>query len=163
ARGARILGVIRGVGLSNDGRGRGLLAPAADGQERAIRAAYEMAGLAPDDIGLLECHATGTTVGDATEITSAGRVFAGLDGVPIGSLKSNLGHLVTAAGAAGLLKVIAAMEAGVRPPTLHCEAPHEALAGSPFRLLAEPEPWTGPRRAAVSAFGFGGNNAHLLV
>ncbi|AUX42373.1 polyketide synthase [Sorangium cellulosum] len=161
----RILGVIRGVGLSNDGRGRGLLSPSEEGQVRAMRLAYAMAGLAPADVSLLECHATGTPVGDATEVRSTAAVFEGQRDVPIGSLKSNLGHLITVAGAAGLLKVLGAFEAGVRPPMLHADAPIEALRGSPFRLLAEAEPWPSdrPRVAAVSAFGFGGNNAHLLV
>ncbi|MBV9108575.1 MAG: beta keto-acyl synthase, partial [Gemmatimonadetes bacterium] len=91
--------------------------------------------------------------------------YAGLDGVPIGSLKSNLGHLITAAGVAGLIKVLAAMKAGVRPPTVGLDSPIDALTGSPFRVLTGAEPWTasGPRIAGVSAFGFGGNNAHLLV
>ena len=163
AAGREVLGVIRGVGLSNDGRGRGLLAPSEEGQERALRLAYQMAGLSPAEIGLLECHATGTPVGDATELRSMARVFAGAAGVPIGSLKSNLGHLITAAGVAGLIKVLAAMKHGVRPPTLHVEEPNPALAGTPFRLLRAAEPWRGPKRAGVSAFGFGGNNAHLIV
>ena len=89
AKGHKVLGVIRGVGLSNDGRGRGLLAPSEEGQERALRSAYEQAGLKPSDVSLLECHATGTPVGDATELKSMARVFAGCSGVPIGSLKSN--------------------------------------------------------------------------
>ena len=161
----RVLGVIRGVGLSNDGRGRGLLAPAEEGQIRAMRLAYAMSGLAPADVSLVECHATGTPVGDATEVRSTATLFEGQRDVPIGSLKGNLGHLITAAGAAGVIKVLGAFEAGVRPPSLHADAPIEALAGSPFRLLAAGEPWPGdrPRVAAVSAFGFGGNNAHLLV
>ena len=163
AAGRRVLGVIRGVGLSNDGRGRGLLAPSEEGQERAMRLAYANAGLTPADVGLVECHATGTPVGDATEIRSMARVFEGCDGVPIGSLKSNLGHLVTVAGVAGVIKVLAAMEHGQRPATLHADQPIEALQGTPFRLLHAAEPWSGPRRAAVSAFGFGGNNAHLIV
>ncbi|MFZ4539449.1 beta-ketoacyl synthase N-terminal-like domain-containing protein, partial [Propionivibrio sp.] len=161
--GRKILGVIRGVGLSNDGRGRGLLAPSEEGQERALRLAYEQAGLQPADIGLLECHATGTPIGDATELRSMSRVFAGCSGVPIGSLKSNLGHLITAAGVAGLIKVMAAMKHGMKPPTLNIDQPNDALAGTPFRLLREAEAWTGPKRAGISAFGFGGNNAHLIV
>ncbi len=163
--GDTIHGVIRGVGLSNDGRGKGFLAPGEEGQERAIRAAYASAGLDPSRVSLLECHATGTPVGDATELRSTGAVFAGLEGVPIGSLKSNLGHLITVAGAAGLIKVMEAMRAGLRPPTLHADVPTDALGGSPFRLLHALEPWTtdSPRVAAVSAFGFGGNNAHLVV
>jgi acyl transferase domain-containing protein/3-hydroxymyristoyl/3-hydroxydecanoyl-(acyl carrier protein) dehydratase len=159
----RILGVIRGVGLSNDGRGRGLLAPSEEGQERAMRLAYAAAGITPKDIGLIECHATGTSVGDATELRSTARVFKGCDGVPIGSLKSNLGHLVAAAGVAALIKVLASMENGQRPPTLHIEEPLDALQSTPFRLLRNTENWIGPRRAAISAFGFGGNNAHLIV
>ncbi|NUB01336.1 beta-ketoacyl synthase [Azospirillum melinis] len=164
--GNRILGVIRGIGLSNDGRSRGFLVPDAGGQERAIAAAYAQAGLGPEAVSLVECHATGTALGDATEIASMGRVFQGLDGVPIGSLKSNLGHLIAAAGLAGMVKVIQAMAAGVRPPTLHADsAPLDGIAASPFRLLNREEPWEvdGPRRAAISAFGFGGNNAHLIL
>ncbi|MEL6347457.1 MAG: beta-ketoacyl synthase N-terminal-like domain-containing protein, partial [Myxococcota bacterium] len=162
--GDRIHGVIRGIGLSNDGRGRGLLAPAEEGQRRALRAAYDVAGIDPRDVTLLECHATGTPVGDATEIRSAAAVFAGHAGLPLGSLKSNLGHLITAAGVAGLIKVMEAMRAGVRPPTLHAaEHPNAALQGTPFRLLHQPEPWTGRRLAGISAFGFGGNNAHLII
>ncbi|MGB3524002.1 MAG: beta-ketoacyl synthase N-terminal-like domain-containing protein, partial [Mycobacterium sp.] len=165
AEGDTILGVIRGVGLSNDGRGHGFLVPSQDGQERAMRLAYEMAGLQPRDISLVECHATGTSRGDLTEMMSMARIFAGLTDVPIGSLKSNLGHSITASGAAGAIKVLAAMRAGIRPPTLHADDPLPFIADSPFRLLTDAEPWDsdGPRRAAVNNFGFGGNNAHLLL
>jgi acyl transferase domain-containing protein/3-hydroxymyristoyl/3-hydroxydecanoyl-(acyl carrier protein) dehydratase len=164
-RGRVIHGVIRGIGLSNDGRGRGLLAPSEDGQIQAMRLAHARAGLTPADISLVECHATGTPVGDAAEVRSMSAVFSRCEGVPIGSLKSNLGHLITVAGAAGVIKVLEALREGVRPPTIAAADPIEALRGSPFRLLEEPESWesTGPRRAAVSAFGFGGNNAHLLL
>lgn len=163
--GDTIYGVIRGVGLSNDGRGKGFLAPSEEGQLRAIGAAYAVAGIEPTQVSLLECHATGTPVGDATELRSSARVFAQARDLPIGSLKSNLGHLITVAGAAGLIKVLEALRNRVRPPTLHCGDPNEALQQTPFRLLREAEPWTsdGPRIAAVSAFGFGGNNAHLIV
>ncbi|WP_322857901.1 beta-ketoacyl synthase N-terminal-like domain-containing protein [Mycobacterium shigaense] len=165
AAGQTILGVIRGIGLSNDGRGRGLLVPSQDGQERAMQAAYQMADLEPQDISLVECHATGTSRGDLTELMSMARIFAGMANVPIGSLKSNLGHSITASGAAGAIKVLAAMRAGVRPPTLHVDDPLPFIAGSPFRLLEAAEPWVcvGPRRAAINNFGFGGNNAHLLL
>ena len=163
--GDTIHGVIRGVGLSNDGRGKGLLAPSEEGQERAIRAAYEQAGFGPERVSLIEAHATGTPIGDGAEICSTGRVFSGLGPVALGSLKSNLGHLITAAGVAGLLKVLGAMKAGMRPPTLHAAEPLDAIEGSPFRLVERLEPWPcdGPRVAAISAFGFGGNNAHLIV
>jgi 3-oxoacyl-(acyl-carrier-protein) synthase/3-hydroxymyristoyl/3-hydroxydecanoyl-(acyl carrier protein) dehydratase/1-acyl-sn-glycerol-3-phosphate acyltransferase len=165
AKGLRVRAIIRGVGLSNDGRGRGLLAPSEEGQRRAIRSAYEMAGISPAEVTLLECHATGTPVGDGTEVRSSAAVFgaASAKDVPIGSLKSNLGHLVTVAGAAAITKVIGAIEHGVRPPTLHADAPIEALQSTPFRLLTEAEPWAGRKVAGISAFGFGGNNAHAVI
>jgi 3-oxoacyl-(acyl-carrier-protein) synthase/3-hydroxymyristoyl/3-hydroxydecanoyl-(acyl carrier protein) dehydratase/1-acyl-sn-glycerol-3-phosphate acyltransferase len=165
ASGIRVRAIIRGVGLSNDGRGRGLLAPSEEGQRRALRSAYEMAGISPAEVTLLECHATGTPVGDGAEVRSSAEVFrdAGARDVPIGSLKSNLGHLVTVAGGAAIIKVVSGMERGVRPPTLHADAPIEALDQTPFRLLREAEPWSGKKLAGVSAFGFGGNNAHALI
>lgn len=167
--GDTIHGIIRGVGLSNDGRGRGMLAPSADGQVRAMQSAFDVAGLAPTDISLLECHATGTSVGDATEISSSARVYGDCAGLPIGSLKSNTGHLITAAGVAGVIKVIEAMRHEVRPPTLHVDQQMATLDESPFRVLDAAEPWVrtdatdGVLRAGVSAFGFGGNNAHLIL
>ena len=165
AAGDRILGVIRGIGLSNDGRGRGLLAPDSRGQSRALRTAWAHAGVDPSRLSLVECHATGTTVGDATEIRTLADVFGDREGLPLGSLKSNLGHLITAAGAAAIIKVLGAFEAGIRPPTIHADVPNPALADTPFRLLTSAEPWTsdGPRLAGINAFGFGGNNAHLIL
>ncbi|MDI4646342.1 beta-ketoacyl synthase N-terminal-like domain-containing protein [Cohnella hashimotonis] len=165
--GDRILGVIRGIGLSNDGGQGGMLAPARDGQIRAMRQAYAMSGLEPQDISLIECHATGTPLGDAVEIQSMSEVFAGRSGIPIGSIKGNIGHPVTAAGMAGLMKLLRAMEEGVYPATLHLhtEEPVKLLEGTPFRLPQPGETWQSeaPRRAALSGFGFGGNNAHLIV
>ncbi|GIJ60339.1 beta-ketoacyl synthase N-terminal-like domain-containing protein [Virgisporangium aurantiacum] len=163
ASGLPVLGVIRAVGLANDGRTGGLLVPAEDGQERAMRLAYARAGVAPESVTLVECHATGTPVGDAVEARSVGRVFGGCDDLPIGSVKSNIGHLLTAAGGAGLLKVLGAMRAGVRPASLAADDPIGALSGTPLRLLRDAEPWPAPRRAGVSAFGFGGANAHVVV
>ena len=161
--GVPVLGVIRAIGLSNDGRAGGLLAPAQEGQERAMRLAYAAAGVPPRSVSLVECHATGTPVGDEVEARSMARVFADCADLPIGSAKSNVGHLLTAAGGAGLLKVLGAMRARVRPRSLGADAPLGALDGTSLRLLAEAEDWPGPRRAAVSAFGFGGANAHLVV
>lgn len=167
--GDTIHGIIRGVGLSNDGRGRGMLVPSEAGQVRAMREAFDAAGLEPTDISLLECHATGTAVGDATELGSSAQVYADCVDLPIGSLKSNTGHLITAAGVAGVIKVIEAMRHEVRPPTLHVDDPLEVIAASPFRVLDAAEPWNrsdapdGTLRAGISAFGFGGNNAHLIL
>ncbi|MGD0124759.1 MAG: beta-ketoacyl synthase N-terminal-like domain-containing protein [Terriglobia bacterium] len=161
----RILAVIRGIGLSNDGRSGGVLSPSSEGQIRAMEAAYAQSGMEPADISFVECHATGTAVGDATEVRSMASVFAGARDLPIGSLKSNIGHSITVSGAAGLIRVIEAMRAGVRPATAGDGPLIDALDGTPFRVLREHEPWqtSGIRRAAVSSFGFGGNNAHLLV
>ncbi len=168
ANGRQILGVIRGVGLSNDGRSRGLMVPAEEGQVRALRAAYEESGLSPRDISLVECHATGTVVGDGAEVRSMREVFADARALPVGSLKSNVGHLITASGAAAVIKVLAAMRHKVRPPTRTADAPIDELADGMFRLLVSAEPWDAPvdgapRRAAISNFGFGGNNAHLVL
>ncbi|MFK7917913.1 MAG: beta-ketoacyl synthase N-terminal-like domain-containing protein [Ilumatobacter sp.] len=167
--GDTIHGIIRGVGLSNDGRGRGMLVPSEAGQVRAMRQAFDESGMSPNDVSLLECHATGTAIGDATELRSSAEVYADSNGLPIGSLKSNTGHLITAAGVAGVIKVIEAMRHEVRPPTLHVGRTIDAVAESPFRVLSHAEPWArsdaadGVLRAGISAFGFGGNNAHLLL
>ncbi|WUT00973.1 acyltransferase domain-containing protein [Streptomyces sp. NBC_00708] len=163
AAGLPVLGVIRGAGLSNDGRGAGLISPSEEGQVRAMRLAYERAGIAPESVGLVECHATGTPVGDVVEARAMAKVFGAAKDMPIGSVKSNVGHLLASAGMTGLLKVLGALRAGVRPATLGGRRPLDALSGTPLRVLAEPEEWTGARRAAVSAFGFGGTNAHVIV
>lgn len=165
--GDTIHGVIRGVGLSNDGRGRGMLAPSEAGQVRAMRGAYARAEIDPCSVQYVECHATGTPVGDGTEIRSLAEVFGVETPMPIGSLKGNMGHLITAAGVAGLIKVLEAMKHGVLPPSPHVESPNEALAGTRLRVLHAPEAWVpdsrSVRRAGVSAFGFGGNNAHVVI
>jgi acyl transferase domain-containing protein/3-hydroxymyristoyl/3-hydroxydecanoyl-(acyl carrier protein) dehydratase len=160
-----VLGVVRGVGLSNDGRTGGFLVPAEEGQIRAMRAAYEQAGFGPETVELLECHATGTPLGDAVEARSTARLFGGRQGpLPIGSAKSNVGHLLTASGAAGLLKLLSAIHDGTFPATADVADPIDELCDGPLRLLTANESWSGRRRrAAISAFGFGGNNAHLVV
>jgi acyl transferase domain-containing protein/3-hydroxymyristoyl/3-hydroxydecanoyl-(acyl carrier protein) dehydratase len=160
-----VLGVVRGIGLSNDGRTGGFLVPAEEGQIRALRAAYRQAGFGPETVELLECHATGTPVGDAVEARSAARHFGGRpEPLPVGSAKANVGHLLTASGAAGLLKLLAAIDHGTLPATPGATDPIDELRDGPLRLLHANEAWPGPRRrAAISAFGFGGNNAHLIV
>ena len=171
--GDRIYAIIRAVGLSND-IGGNLLAPASEGQQRAMRSAYKQANWLPDNVDLIECHATGTPVGDKVEFESLQEIWKQQDWrygqCVIGSVKANIGHLLTAAGSAALLKTVLAFQHEILPPTVnHSEAGAGIdLEGSPFRILNRPEPWNRrdantPRRAAVSAFGFGGINAHLLL
>ena len=168
--GDRVYAVIKGVGTSSDGKALGVLAPRVEGEELAMRRAYESSGIDPQSIGLIEAHGTGTPVGDATEIEALRRVFGEGDGeprLPIGSVKSMIGHCIPAAGVAGLIKTALALYHKVLPPTLHADAPHPKLAGSCFYLDARTRPWIHggpqPRRAGVSAFGFGGINAHAIL
>ncbi|NXY96682.1 polyketide synthase dehydratase domain-containing protein [Streptomyces sp. BR123] len=176
--GDRVYAVIRGTGVSSDGRTSGLVNPDPAGQVRAVRAAWRAAGLdpaAPGSLGLLEAHGTATPAGDAAELATVREVFGPAEpGRPsahrpvIGSVKSMIGHAMPAAGVAGLVKAALAVHHGVLLPTLHCEDPHPALAGTRFRPLAQAAPWEpgpdgGPRRAAVNAFGFGGINAHVVL
>ncbi|OQY27421.1 MAG: hypothetical protein B6244_10640 [Candidatus Cloacimonetes bacterium 4572_55] len=169
----RIYGVIRGIGLSNDTRGN-LLAPDSDGQLRAMKTAYDQAGWSPWDVDLIECHATGTAVGDSVELNSLTRLWEGASSKKekcvIGSVKSNVGHLLTGAGAAGLIKTLMAIDRQTLPPTANFSQRVDQLdpSNSPFRVLRKAEEWSLrdekiPRRAAVSGFGFGGINAHLLI
>ncbi|QEH37092.1 Polyketide synthase PksN [Aquisphaera giovannonii] len=171
--GDRIHGLIRGTGVSNDVHGD-LLAPSSEGQLRAMRSAYEQAGWSPSDVDLIECHATGTPVGDAVELESLRALWDGQRAPAgrcvIGSVKSNVGHMLTAAGAAGLIKLLLALEHQTLPPTANQLEPNPRLKleGSPFRVLNRAERWerrgpSVPRRAAISGFGFGGTNAHLLI
>ncbi|MBW1704958.1 MAG: acyltransferase domain-containing protein, partial [Deltaproteobacteria bacterium] len=171
--GDHIYAVIAGIGLSND-VGGSLLAPMSEGQLRAMGPAYEKADWSHKDVDIIECHATGTPVGDAVEFESL-QTFWGKDGwktgqCVIGSVKSNIGHLLTAAGSAALMKVLLALKNKTLPPTANFKTPHPDLKmdSSPFRVLTKAEPWKKrgddtPRRAAVSAFGFGGINAHVLI
>jgi acyl transferase domain-containing protein len=172
AAGDRIYAVIRGVGVSSDGRAASMMNPLVEGQELAIRRAWDAARLdpaAPGSLGLLEAHGTATPVGDKAELTALGRVF-GPPGAPsrpigIGTVKSMIGHAMPAAGIAGLIKAAYAVHDGVLPPTLHVGEPNPALAASRFAPVTQARPWEDDvrRRAAVSAFGFGGINAHVIV
>lgn len=165
----RIHGVICGIGLSNDGRRRGLLAPDGDGQREAVVRAWQAAGLDPaHHADFLEGHATGTPVGDGVELASSATLFG--DGrqapLPIGALKANTGHLLAAAGLAGLIKLTLAMRHRTLPPTRLADAPSPAFAEhNSLTVLTEPAPWesNGRRCASLSTFGFGGNNAHLVL
>jgi acyl transferase domain-containing protein/phosphopantetheinyl transferase len=171
--GDRIYALLKGVGIASDGRSVGLLAPRVEGQELAIGRAYEEAGLSPRTVQMIEAHGTATSVGDRVELQALSRVF-GMRGrsapwCAVGSVKSMIGHLLPASGAAGLIKAALALYHKVLPPTLHCVEPNPefALGATPFYINSETRPWvngrTTPRRAGVSSFGFGGINAHAVL
>ncbi len=171
--GDRIYAILRGIGSSSDGKGNAVYAPRVEGQMAALRRAYQAAGVSPATIELVEAHGTGTRVGDATEVAALTEVYrdAGRSGTwcALGSVKSQIGHTKAAAGAAGLIKTIAALYHKVLPPTIKVEQPLEGLqpGRSPFYVNTEKRPWLPcdehPRRAALSAFGFGGSNFHCVV
>ncbi len=171
--GDRIFAVLKGVGTASDGRGKAIYAPDSDGQRRALEAAYSETGIAPSTVELVEGHGTGTKVGDAIEVAALRSVYgeapAGGGWVALGSVKSQIGHTKAAAGAAGLIKAALALHHKVLPPTIKVAQPLAPLAESvsPFYLTAKPRPWlkraAHPRRAAVSSFGFGGSNFHLVL
>ncbi|MBN2622890.1 MAG: acyltransferase domain-containing protein, partial [Acidimicrobiales bacterium] len=168
--GDRILAVIRSVAASSDGRSLGLTAPRAEGQRRALERAYDRAGVSPSTVGLVEAHGTGTVVGDRTELATLTEVYGERGAVPasttLGSVKSQIGHTKCAAGIAGMIKVVHALHRGVLPPTLNLTDPNEAYDAktSPFVFGDVARPWVGgDRRAAVSAFGFGGSNFHAVL
>ncbi|MFZ0948591.1 MAG: SDR family NAD(P)-dependent oxidoreductase [Candidatus Sulfotelmatobacter sp.] len=171
--GDKIYAVLRGMGGSSDGRGKGITAPNPIGQKFAIERAWENAGLSPATATLIEGHGTSTRVGDVVEVQSLIDVLSSFHlparSMALGSVKSNLGHLKGAAGAAGLLKTALALRDKVLPPSVHCEHPNPDIdfAHSPLYVNAELKPWTMPadgvRRAGLSAFGFGGTNFHAVL
>ena len=171
--GDTIYAVIRAVGTSSDGKGNAVYAPSASGQSRALRQAYALADTPPDTIELVEAHGTGTKVGDATELSALTEVYrsARAEGTwcALGSVKSQIGHTKAAAGAAGLIKAALALHHKVLPPTIKVTKPLGPLepGQSPFYVNTEARPWLPrpghPRRAAVSAFGFGGSNYHCVL
>ncbi|OLC56437.1 MAG: hypothetical protein AUH92_00280 [Acidobacteria bacterium 13_1_40CM_4_69_4] len=172
--GDRIYAVIKSIAASSDGRDKGLTAPRPEGQALALERAYAKAGFSPASVGLIEAHGTGTVAGDQAEVTTLKRVFEAA-GAPrqscaIGSVKSMIGHTKCAAGVAGMTKVALALYHKVLPPTLHVEKPNARarLDDSPFYVNSELRPWLRPtaghpRRAGVSAFGFGGTNFHAVL
>ncbi|WP_333767295.1 beta-ketoacyl synthase N-terminal-like domain-containing protein [Streptomyces sp. IBSBF 2435] len=167
--GDRIYAVVDGIGLSNDGSGRHLLVPQSSGQLDSYELAYAGSGVDPAAIDYVECHATGTPIGDSTEAESVAAFFGAHGKVPlIGSVKGNIGHLLTVAGLSSMLKVVLAMANGHIPPTIGVDRPVASKDGrvGDGVLVRNGRPWPqgdGPRRAAVSAFGFGGTNAHVLL
>ncbi|WP_329209415.1 SDR family NAD(P)-dependent oxidoreductase [Streptomyces sp. NBC_01708] len=172
--GDRIYSVLRGIGTSSDGRFKSIYAPRAQGQQLALRRAYEDADVPAGSIELFEAHGTGTAVGDHTELSALGSFVAeGQDArgyAAIGSVKSQIGHTKAAAGAAGLIKLSLALHQKVLPPTINVEQPSAAVdpAETPFYVNSQARPWIADpgrdkRRAAVSSFGFGGTNFHMVL
>jgi acyl transferase domain-containing protein len=168
----RIIAVIKGSAINNDGSAKvGFTAPGLQGQTKVLREALGVARVDPDSIGFIECHGTGTALGDPNELEALATAY-GRDGAPgsclIGSLKSNMGHLDAAAGAAGLIKAALSVEHGLVAPTVHFTSPTTRFdfTRSRFQVSSALTPWpetAGPRRASVSSFGIGGTNAHVVL
>jgi acyl transferase domain-containing protein/acyl carrier protein len=174
ADGDTIHAVIKGAAINNDGAQKvGYTAPGVDGQAEVIAMAQAMAGVSPESISYVEAHGTATELGDPIEVAALTQAFAvGTDKrgyCGLGSVKTNMGHLDAAAGIAGLLKTVLALEHGVIPPSLHFERanPNIDFESSPFYVVTNPQPWLAragnPRRAGVSSFGIGGTNAHVVL
>ena len=171
--GNRIYAVLKNIGIASDGRATHVLAPRLEGEELALRRAYEPVGIDPLTVGLLEAHGTGTPVGDVVEVEALRGVFPPRQTesprCALGSVKSMISHTVPAAGVAGLIKAALALHHKVLPPTL-CENPNPKLLleNTNFYINTETRPWIHgssktPRRAGVNAFGFGGINAHAIL
>jgi acyl transferase domain-containing protein/2-polyprenyl-3-methyl-5-hydroxy-6-metoxy-1,4-benzoquinol methylase len=166
-----IRAVIRGTGVNQDGKTPGITLPSSDAQKSLIQAAYAAANLPLDETSYFEAHGTGTQAGDAMEVTALANVFnrTSPESLPlyIGSVKPNIGHLEGAAGVAGLIKTILALERAVIPPNINFKDPNPKLRLEErnFKVPTEPSPWPAPglRRASVNSFGYGGTNAHCII
>lgn len=174
AEGDAIHAVVKGSAINNDGSAKvGYTAPGLDGQADVIAMAQAAAEVEPDSITYVEAHGTGTALGDPIEIAALTQVWrASTDGAAlcaIGSVKTNIGHLDTAAGAAGLIKTVLSLRHAMIPPSLHFQRPNPDIdfANGPFFVNAQLRPWVvsdgQPRRAGVSSFGMGGTNAHIIL
>jgi acyl transferase domain-containing protein len=164
----RVYAVVRGSGVSSDGRAASLMTPSVEGQLLALERAWRASGLDPASLELLEAHGTATPSGDAAEMETLARFFGrqepGTLRAALGSVKSMIGHAMPAAGIAGLIKAALAIHRGTLLSTLHCEEPSSKLAATRFRILQRTEPWEAATRVAgVNAFGFGGINAHVVL
>jgi amino acid adenylation domain-containing protein len=171
ADGDRIDAVIAATAVNSDGRSIGIMAPTPEGQEAVLRQALARAGIAPSDIDHIEAHGTGTPIGDPVELRALSAVLGPRDGdarCGIGSVKTNVGHLLAAAGIAGVIKQVLALRHGVQPATLNLSLPHEQLvrADAALRPVLKAESWesgSSLRHVGISSFGFGGTNAHTIL
>lgn len=172
--GDRIYAVIKSVGSSSDGRDKCLTAPRPEGQISALERAYDQAGICPSTVGLIEAHGTGTEVGDRTEVQALSHVFksaqAKNQSCAVGAVKSMIGHTKCTSGVAGLIKTAMALYSKTLPPTMNVTDPNRKanFAQTPFYVNTDTRPWLNsmkehPRRAGVSAFGFGGTNFHTVL
>ncbi|MEM7581908.1 MAG: amino acid adenylation domain-containing protein [Acidobacteriota bacterium] len=171
--GDRVLALIKGSAINNDGALKmGYTAPSVEGQAEVLATALAQAGVAPETVDYIEAHGTGTALGDPIEVTALRQVYeaAGRRSAPryLGAVKSNIGHLDTAAGIAGLIKTVLALQHREIPPSLHFSRPNPKVPfdGSSFEVAAERKPWARngtPRRAGVSSFGIGGTNVHMVL
>ena len=169
----KVYAVLRGIAGASDGKGKGITAPNPIGQKLCVERAWKNAGLSPATATLIEAHGTSTRVGDVVEASSMVEVLGSTNlpahSVALGSVKSNIGHLKGAAGAAGMLKATLSLHNKFIPPSLNCEHPSPDIdfAHSPLYVNTEPRPWEVPadvpRRIGVSAFGFGGTNFHVVM
>ncbi|MEQ1503707.1 MAG: amino acid adenylation domain-containing protein, partial [Myxococcota bacterium] len=157
--------VIRGTACNNDGANKvSWTAPSVDGQADVYREALAAAGVGPADVGYVEGHGTGTAMGDPIELAALNRAYAGATEIALGSLKTNIGHLDTAAGVCGLIKAALVVERGEHVPTLHFRTPNPRATFGPFRVDTSRRPWTrSPRIAGVTSLGMGGTNAHVIL
>ncbi|MCP4154951.1 MAG: acyltransferase domain-containing protein [bacterium] len=166
-----IYALVKGIAINNDGlRKVGYTAPSVDGQAGAIRSAYRLAAVEPGAVSYIETHGTGTPLGDPVEIEALNMVFSGLKkaSIPIGAVKTNVGHLDTAAGVTGFIKTVLALKYKLLPPTLHFQTPNPKIGfeNTPFYVNTQLVEWGGdhrPLRAGVSSFGIGGTNAHAVL
>ncbi|MBR4355125.1 MAG: SDR family NAD(P)-dependent oxidoreductase [Elusimicrobiaceae bacterium] len=168
--GDRVYAVIRAVGASSDGKGKGITAPNPKGQKIAVEKTFEQLDYTPGDVGLVEAHGTSTRVGDAVELIALNELFAPYakpGTIGLGSVKSQIGHAKAAAGIASLIKTSLALYNKVLPPSVNFVTPNPAVdwSTSPFRVITQAQPWPADkiRRANVSAFGFGGTNFHVAL
>ncbi|RPF39142.1 type I polyketide synthase [Streptomyces sp. TLI_185] len=170
ADGDRVLGVILGSGSNSDGHTMGLALPSAEAQEELLRGVYADAGIDPDEVVYFEAHGTGTPVGDPLEAQAIGRALGVrriTGALPIGSVKTNVGHLEPASGMAGLCKALLVLRHGIAPASLHAETPHPDIdfTGLGLSLTAQPQQLPAVARpvVGVNSFGFGGSNAHVAL
>ncbi len=169
----RIYAVVKGMGASSDGRAKSIYAPSPEGQMKALKRAYEEAGFSPSSVGLIEAHGTGTITGDPAEFEALNKVFGENNNrkmyIALGSVKSQIGHTKSAAGAVSLIKTALSLYHKILPPTINVTKPNPKLKmeNSPFYLNTDTKSWIKegnlPRRAGVSAFGFGGADYHVTL